>query len=381
MDYLLIALACLGHTCLLMVLLNFVYSQPLHRKFLKAFRAFIGLLIVASPVIFWWLKPHRSNYAEQWHLIIVYYFAITVLVGGIIFPLVTVRRLFRRLPSCVLSETTTTIDVEKEIGHRPIGDGKWAKLATMPFLDIFHVDFTTLTIALPNIPKEWDGLTLLQLSDLHFFGTPAREYFDLVVRRCIADGIPDLLLVTGDIIDHDRYRDWIEPVLKPLRGKHGSFAILGNHDWWMDADAVRAELKRIGCHVLGNGWTQTELLGKLLTVIGHEGPWFGRDCDLSACPTDGFRLLLSHTPDNIGWAKRNNVSLMLSGHNHGGQIRVPIIGSIFVPSKYSRSYDMGTFHEPPTLLHVNRGLSGKEPLRFGCRPQVTRIILRSKPNS
>jgi predicted MPP superfamily phosphohydrolase len=67
---------------------------------------------------------------------------------------------------------------------------------------------------------------------------------------------------------------------------------------------------------------------------------------------------------------------MLSGHNHGGQIRVPLIGSIFVPSKFSRRYDMGTFFEPPTLLHVNRGLSGKEPLRLRCRPQVTRMVLK-----
>jgi len=68
---------------------------------------------------------------------------------------------------------------------------------------------------------------------------------------------------------------------------------------------------------------------------------------------------------------------MLSGHNHGGQIRVPILGSLFVPSRYSRRYDMGNFHEPPTVLHVNRGLSGKEAIRFRCRPQVTRLILRT----
>jgi predicted MPP superfamily phosphohydrolase len=68
---------------------------------------------------------------------------------------------------------------------------------------------------------------------------------------------------------------------------------------------------------------------------------------------------------------------MLAGHNHGGQIRLPGIGSIFVPSRYSRKYDCGIFHEPPTLLHVSRGLSGQQPLRYNCRPEVTRIVLRS----
>jgi predicted MPP superfamily phosphohydrolase len=67
---------------------------------------------------------------------------------------------------------------------------------------------------------------------------------------------------------------------------------------------------------------------------------------------------------------------MLSGHNHGGQIRLPVVGSVFVPSLYSRRYDCGTFDEPPTLLQVSRGLSGLHPLRFNCRPEVTRIVLR-----
>lgn len=379
MDYLLIGLASLGHTCFLLVLLNYVYAMPLHRKFLKAFRAFIGLLILASPIVSYWLvrRDYRStDHDDVLHWLFVIYLTAMIFVGGVVFTLITILRLIRRLPAQVLSESTITVDVEKELGRRPIGDGKWKNLAKWPILDVFRVDFTTLTIALPNIPPEWDGLTLLQLSDLHFFGTPAREYYEFVVRRCLADGVPDLLLITGDIIDRDRYRDWIEPVLKPLLGKLGSFAILGNHDWWMDADAVRDELKRIGIQVLGNGWQRINLLGQPLTLLGHEGPWFRPAPDLSDCPIDGFRLLLSHTPDNIRWAKRNNVSLMLSGHNHGGQIRMPVVGSIFVPSKYSRRYDMGTFFESPTLLHVNRGLSGKEPLRFRCRPQVTRIILR-----
>ena len=67
---------------------------------------------------------------------------------------------------------------------------------------------------------------------------------------------------------------------------------------------------------------------------------------------------------------------MLSGHNHGGQIRFPIVGSVFVPSRFSRRYDSGIFHEPPTLLHVSRGLGGEHPLRYNCRPEVTKIILK-----
>ena len=68
---------------------------------------------------------------------------------------------------------------------------------------------------------------------------------------------------------------------------------------------------------------------------------------------------------------------MLSGHNHGGQIRLPLLGSIFVPSRYGRRFDAGTFEEPPTVLHVSRGLAGQHPLRINCRPEVTRLVLRA----
>jgi predicted MPP superfamily phosphohydrolase len=129
-------------------------------------------------------------------------------------------------------------------------------------------------------------------------------------------------------------------------------------------------------HVLGNGWEQVEVRGRPLVVIGHEGPWFEPAPDLAACPADVFRLCLSHTPDNIGWARRHGIDLMLSGHVHGGQIRFPVLGSVFVPSRFGRRYDCGMFHEPPTLLHVSRGLGGEHPLRYNCRPEVTLLVLR-----
>ena len=113
----------------------------------------------------------------------------------------------------------------------------------------------------------------------------------------------------------------------------------------------------------------------------RKGPWLRPAPDLKACPPpprEGgpFRLCLSHTPDNIRWARRADVDLMLSGHVHGGQIRVPVFGSILVPSIYGRRYDCGTFDEPPTLLHVSRGLSGEHPLRYRCRPEVVKLTLR-----
>ena len=178
-----------------------------------------------------------------------------------------------------------------------------------------------------------------------------------------------------------------------LRWRIAAFAVLGNHDYWHEPALIRRRLRRLNIQVLSNTWKQIDVRGLPLVVIGHEGPWFRPGPDLTHCPPplpspspprgkgevrEVFRLCLSHTPDNIGWARANNIRLMLSGHNHGGQIRLPLIGSIFVPSLYGRRYDCGPFEEPPTVLHVSRGLSGKQPLRFNCRPEVAKLVLRTK---
>ena len=84
---------------------------------------------------------------------------------------------------------------------------------------------------------------------------------------------------------------------------------------------------------------------------------------------------MSHTPDNFYWGA-NGIGLMLCGHVHGGAIRVPVIGSIFVPSIYGRRFDEGVFEKGGTVMSVNRGLSGREPIRFRCNPQVLRVTLR-----
>jgi predicted MPP superfamily phosphohydrolase len=310
------------------------------------------------------------------HAVVVAYAWICVGIGGLIFPGVTIWRLLQRPPRIVIADESVVVDVEKELGHRPVGDGKYRTTASARINDLFRVDFTKLILQVPGLPTALEGLSILQLSDLHFYGTPSREYFEFIVRRAMADGVPDLLVVSGDIVDHNKYLDWIEPVLSPLKCNIAALAIMGNHDWWMDFGAVRSRLAALGMRVISNRWEEIDVRGETVVAIGHEGPWFRPPPDLTGCPA-GFRLLISHTPDNIGWARRNDCRLMLSGHNHGGQIRLPIIGSLFVPSRFSRKYDMGTFHEPPTVLHVNRGLSGKEPVRFRCRPQVTRIVLRS----
>ena len=118
-----------------------------------------------------------------------------------------------------------------------------------------------------------------------------------------------------------------------------------------------------------------------MIVIGNESPWFQPASSLKGAPDDAFRLCLSHTPDNFRWAQQNSIDLVLAGHVHGGQIRLPGIGPLFVPSRYSRRYDSGQFAAGPTVMCISRGLAGGEPLRYNCRPEVARLILRSSASA
>ena len=160
-----------------------------------------------------------------------------------------------------------------------------------------------------------------------------------------------------------------------LKWRVAGLAILGNHDLWCAPNGVRRRLRRTGFTVLEGGWQSITVRGLPLNVIGHEGPWF--PAPTASEPPPGFKLCLSHTPDNLPWAAGQGVDFMLAGHVHGGQVRVPLLGSLFVPSRFSRRYDQGAFRYARTLMYVSRGLSGREPLRWNCWPEVARIVLRT----
>jgi predicted MPP superfamily phosphohydrolase len=348
---------------------------------LRQIRHFGIPFIALTPLFIWLVYGFDVFGGEPADGTVVYasflYAVVCCAVGLIVMPLITLQRLLRRQPAALHKSFSRVVDVEADLGARPTGHGKYRRLASLPFNEVFQVEFSERILSVPELPEAWDGLTILHLTDLHFCGTPDRAFYHRVIDHCLAWGTPDLLAVTGDIADSARHHRWIIPVLGRLRSRHGSYAILGNHDSYYDPALVRRRLKRLGMRVLANSWDQITLRGEPLIVIGHEGPWFGQQPDLSDCPAGAFRVCLSHSPDNIDWARRHGVGLMLAGHNHGGQIRFPLIGSVFVPSRYSRRYDCGTFHEPPTILHVSRGLAGQHPLRYLCRPEVTWIVLRA----
>jgi predicted MPP superfamily phosphohydrolase len=375
--------ACLGHLALMIASHNWWYGQRLPRGTGTFIHFGHAALVVAFPCYLlyargWTLAglfafPSGPAWPPTGQEVLAAYVVVCAAVGFLLLPADTARRLLRRDPG---TDTHSQVfDVARELGYRPLGKNRKALMTMLPGNEIFQVELVERTLRLPRLPAAWEGLTVLHLTDLHLNGTPDRDWFRFVMDRC-AGWQPDLVAVTGDVADSFYHMRWIVPVLGRLRWRLAAFAILGNHDHWYDPPLIRRRLRRVGMRVLANSWEQIEVRGEPLVVVGHEGPWLRPAPDLKACPEGPFRLCLSHTPDNIRWSRAHDIDLMLSGHVHGGQVRVPVFGSLLVPSAYGRRYDCGTFDESPTLLHVSRGLSGEHPLRYRCRPEVVLLTLR-----
>lgn len=373
--------ASVGHTSLVVLSHNWWYGTVLPRRVSDLVQVLHGLLVLAGPIAFWYgygfdlTSAFTSWPGSVGHLLGTSYISICWLVGFVLMPVITLRHRLHARTAALIHNHTDTIDMTQRLGYRPAGDSGLRFLTRLPGNQVFQVDFAERLLRMPNLPEAWEGLSILHLTDLHMCGTPDKRFFQEVIDRC-NEWEPDLVAVTGDIVDSDYHRRWILPVLGRLRWKIAGFSILGNHDLWWEPAQIRRRLNRCGLKVLGNGWVQVDVRGLPMVVIGHEGPWILPEPDLSGCPADVFRLLLSHTPDNIPWARQNHINLMLSGHNHGGQIRFPLIGSVLIPSRYSRRYDCGLFDESPTLLHVSKGLGGEHPVRFNCRPEAVKIVLQ-----
>lgn len=374
--------ACLGHAYLWTIGLNIVYGNPLPHWLLRVTRKIDILFILSAPAIFWLALDLSGASQLDWtgsglRFWLAPYAVICCIFGLIIGPIAQLRYWLRRTAPQQTECAGHIVDVAQQLGYQPTGLSKQASACRLPFNQVFQVEFNQKTLVLPQLPAAWDGLTILHLTDLHLCGTPDRRFHQYVIDECMKDGVPDLIALTGDVVDSSWHHRWIMPVLGRMRWNVAAFAILGNHDSWRDVNVIRRRLRRVQMRVLGNSWELIDVRGRPMVVVGHEGPWFMPPPDLTAAPREGFRLCLSHTPDNMPWARRQGIDLVLAGHVHGGQIRLPLIGATFVPSRYSRRYDCGTFYEAPTVMHVSRGIAGQHPLRLLCRPEVTRIVLKS----
>ncbi|MFZ5833648.1 MAG: metallophosphoesterase, partial [Planctomycetota bacterium] len=217
-------------------------------------------------------------------------------------------------------------------------------LISVPGNQTLHLDLAERAIELPRLPQALDGLVLVHISDFHFTGRVPKAYFREVVRYA-NELNPDLVALTGDFVDCPECLPWAAEVLGSLRAPHGVYFVLGNHDHKVDHRRLREDLKARGLIDLGGRWLQTTIRDQSVILAGNEMPWFVPAAELSRCPPrlpDGpVRIVLSHSPDQIDWAQHFDVDLLLAGHTHGGQIRLPWIGALLSPSRAGVRYASG----------------------------------------
>ena len=235
-------------------------------------------------------------------------------------------------------------------------------------------------IALPDWPRELDGLEVALLSDLHvgslYFGLDKlRE----IVRETNA-AEPDLVVLAGDYVIDDVLGgtfvapEDFAPVLGELDAPLGVYAVLGNHDWWLDGGRVERALVSAGIRVLRD--EAVELGGVWLVGLGD---WDEARPDLSqalavvddASPVVAF----THNPDVFPTVP-SRVSLTLAGHTHGGQVHVPWLGTPIVPSRYGQRFAHGHIVEDDRHLFVTSGLGTSIiPARFRVPPEIALLRL------
>jgi predicted MPP superfamily phosphohydrolase len=254
-------------------------------------------------------------------------------------------------------------------------------LAHLPGNEVLQLDVVQRALEIQRLAAPLEGLRIAHLSDLHFSGRIGKAYFQEVVR--LANELsPDLVAITGDLIDKEECIEWIPDTVGRLQSRYGAFFVLGNHDLWIDYPRLRQTLAECGLTDVGGRWLEVSVRGEPVVVAGNELPWFSPPADLAAAPqrsADGrpLRLVLSHSPDQFRWSQAHDVDLMLAGHTHGGQIRFPVIGAVVAPSWWGVRHACGTFHAPPTVMHVSRGISAKTPLRMNCPPELGCLVLHA----
>jgi len=372
-DLLILALVAAGHLGILVYVTNVLHGvgwrprweSPLKRGILLAYLVLTGWMAWESYQGGWnaWSWPMR------------WYAVGCLVIGTLGIPLSTWLLHMQRSPLGVTGDDVE-INVERQLGRSAlIGDGKHAWCLRIRPNSSLRLLKREWQVEIETLPIEWDGLTIVQVSDLHFAPCYRQAYFQHVLEEA-GRWQADLVVFTGDLVDSDDAISWIVPLLSPLKGRLGSYAILGNHDYFHHPERVRGELQNAGFDEIDGRWTDLKIGRSRMAIGGTSAPW-GPSLEGQRMPEADFRLLLSHTPDYFPRAARSRIDLMLSGHNHGGQIRLPAIGPVFMPSVYSRRYHRGYYRAGSTLLHVSQGVAGKHPIRIGCLPEISLLTLRA----
>ena len=246
---------------------------------------------------------------------------------------------------------------------------------------------TKYTIKNAKLPSEFDGYTIAQISDFH--STNSNR-----LRKSTIEGIKnqkvDMIVITGDFVDerHDNLSDSLD-FAKELTSIAPTFFILGNHEVYLDnSDEFITKLKEVGVTVLQNETHIVSLNGACINLVGITDPASNKDKKIeenivqfledASYDDSNYTILLSHRPEVCHLYENANIDLTISGHAHGGQVRIPFVGGVISPGEgFWPKYTEGVHKINDMHLVISRGIgSSSFPFRINNRPELVFIELK-----
>jgi uncharacterized protein len=246
------------------------------------------------------------------------------------------------------------------------------------YFDLHSIAIKQYTIVIPNLPKDFEGFTVLHLTDLHSkeYGENQKQLISLINRQSF-----DMVAITGDLVDRNNPNT--ESALSLVRGLKSKpvFFVPGNHEWWTDY-RIKSSLENHGVRILENKTFKYTKGNSHIWIVGVDDPYLRRDKldeALGGVTDSQPKILLAHAPNIFPSAIKSNVELILVGHTHGGQVGFPFVGAVVVPGQgLFPKFDYGLFTSGSTNMIINGGLGESVlPIRFYNRPEVVLIKLVS----
>jgi len=256
--------------------------------------------------------------------------------------------------------------------------GNVSKIAKNAMDEASSLSLERVEIELKRLPKKLDGFKIIHLSDFHHSPFTNLDHIERAVK--IANRLkPDMFILTGDYVSHEKkYIAPVAKVLGTLKSEFGTFACLGNHDHWTSPELVVRKFREAGINMLVNEGLRFEARGSSFWICGVDDHMVGK-ADLTAALKGSFpdemKLLLAHNPIILRQAARYGVDLTLSGHTHGGQVKVRDPEKRLLPS---RKLTSGLHRRKESQIYITRGIGTVVlPIRYQCPPEISLLELRS----
>jgi len=248
------------------------------------------------------------------------------------------------------------------------------------------IEVTRHEIAIKDLPPEFDGFKIVQISDIHVAVWVTNEDVRGFVALANAQK-PDAVVLTGDFLT--RLSDDIPGIGKALGGlktERGTYAVLGNHDYWKDADAITKALRDNGIEVLFDETRDINVGKARIRIVGTDDLWEGApdfEKAFEGIEEHDACIVLAHNPYAVVQMNARLADLVLSGHTHGGLIVLPGYGAIMSSSRLGRKVVSGMHRVNGIPVYISRGVGTGTtlvPIRFRCRPEIAVFTLRRSGN-